>query len=93
MSIIVKTGIPARKQESSFMNACLQNVSQTHIMSIAVHLPNDAAAKAGIELEDHDQVAEWLGRIFASAIAEGCTVEVQVGPEDDTDDMDDSDDQ
>lgn len=88
MSIEVETGVSAASQESSFMNSCLQSVSETHAMSIAVHLPEEAAAAAGVDLDDEDQVTAWLERIFASAIAEGCTVEVKVGPEGEGDDDD-----
>ena len=79
MTVTVRTGISAQAQESSFMNATLQNVSDTHSASIAVHLPQGAMAAEGVDPDDVAQVRTWLERMFASAIAEGCSVEVEIG--------------
>ena len=81
MTITVRTGVPAREQESSFMNATLQTVSDTHSASIAVTLPEGAMLAAGVDPDDEAGVAAWMGRVFASAIAEGCEVQVEIGPD------------
>jgi hypothetical protein len=91
MSISVQTGIEAAHQESSFANATLQNVSDTHSISIAVHLPEGAMQRAGVDPDDAEQVEAWMERVFASAVAEGCEVEVQIGPDEMDPDQDDQD--
>lgn len=82
MSITVQTGVGTRAQESSFMNATMQTASDTHTMSIAVTLPSGGADAAGVDLDDEASVRDWISTLFASAIAGGCDVHIQVGPED-----------
>lgn len=86
MNVKVETGVSADRQESSFMNATLQGVTDTHSMSIAVTLPKGAAKSAGVNLEDDDSVRQWMETVFASAIAQGCEIEVKVGPDEESED-------
>lgn len=81
MTITVTTGIDAGRQESSFMNATLQSATETHSVSIAVHLPDGALRHAGVDPDDANQVETWMANMFASAIAQGCRIEVQIGPD------------
>ena len=78
MGISVRTSVPARTQESSFMNATLQDIGDDHSISIAVHLP--AEAGAGVDLNDEAQVRMMIARHLGDAAASGCSVEVQIGP-------------
>lgn len=79
MNIDVQTEVPESSQESSFMNSTLQTASDTHAISIAVNLPDDAAAKDGVNLDDAVAVQDWMHRIFQSALEYGCEISVQVG--------------
>lgn len=76
----IEMGVSAAKQESSFGNATSQEVSPTRTMSVAVTLPEGAAALDGVDLDDEAQVRRWLSIMFATSLAGGCAVDVQIGP-------------
>lgn len=82
MRMEVITGVPASKQESSFMNATMLTLDDGSTMSISVELPSDWAVRRGVDVNDRDAVATALETIFASALDEGCEIECRIGETD-----------
>jgi hypothetical protein len=72
--IKITTGIPARDQESSFMNSCLAGFG-ANAMSIAVRPPERFSEM------DEDVAAEQLKSDFAWLSEQGYEIEVQIGPD------------
>lgn len=76
--IDISVGIAEDEQESSFMNATLQSFGERSAISIAIHLPEGIGD--GIDPNSEREVRSLLAGLFSSAIARGCRVEVQLGP-------------
>lgn len=73
----VTTSIDEDIQEENNMNSTLQGFGEERAISIAVHLPD--GIDKGVDPDDQEAVSGLLSRIFASALAAGCTVEAQIG--------------
>lgn len=60
------------------MNATLQSFGAASAISISIHLPDGIGD--GIDPTNERAVRNLMSGLFSSAIARGCTVEVQIGP-------------
>lgn len=69
-------GIPASKQESSFMNATLSGLESGHAISIAVTPPRDFPAS------DPTVMRTMVNAAFRRLVDLGFEIEMQVGPDD-----------
>jgi len=82
-TVQVKTGISAGSQESSFMNATLQNGSDEVSFSVATCLAIPAFVQSKGEQAIAGHIQDMLSR--ASTSVPGLTFNVQVGPTEDPD--------
>lgn len=75
--VTITTGIPANEQESSFMNATLQQAGNEHSFSIATHVKvPDHICNQG-EAAIRDYLMDILGK--AALTDRNLTFEVQLG--------------
>ena len=77
-NLTVTHDVPASEQESSFINATLQDLSDGRTISVAVHLPEDFLKG----YDTPEQIEQRLWWAFAGVSALGFSIECQIGPND-----------